>query len=306
LTFLRFRNLLVAVSSFFGLTANAQYNPASLSPIRAVDVYFQRRVLLRIDLKEKLNSPLAAGLSASTYVPAEVPYRYQQGLVAGLLHAYAQLRIVGYQPDTLNQLLPYTDFLAGMKGRLDLAILGSEQDLSDFDEDDSGMGADADSFLEDPFQLYQDTSLADAENRAQPELGGARPQGGHPVDYLAKILPGLCYVVEFIEDQLFNDGCSCWQHRIRYVRLLHVSSIPGLDVRAVVAFRFDDIRHVLANMYVPEAGNDASRASMLDVLDQRRFSATILNLSGEPVYTLEQAERRRRQLLDYEQALWSF
>lgn len=253
-------------------------------------------MLLRLDLQDKRNSALAEGLLSDNYIATDSPFRYQRGLSAALLQGYKDIRFMGYEPDTLNKPLLYKDFLVRTVKLIDTPL------PPDADELDT-MATDME--VQDDWDLTFSDEMPDIQDAADAQMTSSRETELSSEQAILMTM-GYSVVIELLEDQIFDKNKSSYIYVPQYVRLVFVSNVNGIGAMPMVAFKYKDIEHLLANTHWRNKHNDAASMNIKDVIRLRIFSSLILNLSGETVYSLKQAERKRRQLLDFEHHLWSF
>jgi hypothetical protein len=108
---------------------------------------------------------------------------------------------------------------------------------------------------------------------------------------------GFNLTAELIEDKIFDAARSENTFRTRFIRLVWVDPEGIRLTQNAVVFRFEDVRPVLLKAYTHHRGNDAAELSLAQVLDLRDFVTYPVEISGQPIYTLEQAQKRHQQHL---------
>ena len=131
----------------FGLSAWAQMET------RPDDHFWRRKVVNRIDLREKMNAPLIKRESA--YYTDNSQFSEKEGLVMALFNGLKEGKFVAYHPDSVTTPLSYDQVLARIK-EFEGALTGSDGFDDGFDsgfddtgEGDGGLGFEDDGFFED-------------------------------------------------------------------------------------------------------------------------------------------------------------
>lgn len=129
------------------------------------------------------------------------------------------------------------------------------------------------------------------------------------------------------EDWIFDKHRSIWEPRILGIApliKLHVDGFEELDIEPIPAFwvYFPEARNILINHEVANRHNDATGMSYDDVFIKRIFSSYIIKESNPedisirdmkrngrlltPEERLLESERIKKELMDFEQDLWSY
>lgn len=114
---------------------------------------------------------------------------------------------------------------------------------------------------------------------------------------------GFSLTMELIEDKIFDNARSEQTFRTKYVRLVWVDPEGIRMTQNAVTFRLEDVRPILLKAYTHHRGNDAAELSLAQVLDLRDFVTYPVEVSGAPIYTLEEAQKRHRQHLQRQDGL---
>jgi hypothetical protein len=271
---------------------------------RPDDHFWRRKVLMRIDLKEKLNRPLTAR-EAPTYDGTNTPYTYRQGLVSAMVTAYEQGMIMGYHPDTLTQPLTWETAeasyrrLAGVRGVESSTLAGAVQlgvptEAATDPEEAFFPEEEGSEWLEDPEAMGTETELQLTPEQLAMEA----------INFRQDMVAGLSGYLEVIEDRIYDRNRSDLYHDVQYIRLVYVDPEGALPDRPVVVFHYSDLQDLLASTQCRNTWNDAEARSMQEVFEGRTFRGFIVELSGNTSRTTNEAEVRRQQLVAFEHNLY--
>jgi len=113
-------------------------------------------------------------------------------------------------------------------------------------------------------------------------------------------------VIHFVEDRIFDKNRSDMVYDIQFIEIVWVDPNETLPERVLCTFRYEDVVETLASTQWKNRFNDAEYKNMREVFELRMFHSYIINLSGEGIVTLDEAEYRRQQLVEFEHHLWSY
>jgi hypothetical protein len=294
--------------------------PPLLDEPRAEDHLHRSRVRTRLDLMDKLNEPLAkvrAQTETEVYTPGRYPHT--QGLTAALLHSWltapqGQLPFPGYRPNRLEEPLSPTEVRQLLWTRspeyaAQLATELARQELPTSEDSPEDNTTAPDDYAYDyGYDLDADPlALEDTDPSADPTTDpGATAQAVVP-DFAPGMLLGTDVVLELVEDRIFDKAKGTDTFAPRYLIIRSVNEMQeGKEDLAVVAFRWEDVRPLLAEVQWKNPHNDAEQRSALQILETRQFADNLLNVRGETMETLPLAQRRKDQLTAYEHQLWQY
>jgi hypothetical protein len=269
---------------------------ASRIPPRVEDHFWRRKVVNRIDLDEKINAPLREAEDLSLY--SNSAHGETQGIIAALVNGLKSGKYLAYHPDSLNKSLTYDDVVKWAK---DIEGAGTVED--DWGTDDGGGMDDfdaGDDFGGDEF------GFEDEEGGFDDLEGDTDPFGGGPVGGEDFSLAPFESVIEFIEDRIFDKNRSDMVYDIEYVRVVWVDIGETLPDKNFVVFRYSDILETLEDTQWKNKFNDAEYRNLREIFELRLFNSVIFNVSGRGVKSLEEADFRRNQLVEFEHHLWSY
>jgi len=268
------------------------------NPPRLDDHFWRRKVVNRIDLNEKVNRPLVK--RESPFYTDNSQYTEKEGLIMALFNGLKHGKFVAYHPDSLQSALSYEEVLQRIK-----EIDGSMEAEAAFDE---GEGADEfgdggfDDFGGDEWGFETD----DFGGEDFDDLGGdelALPGG----EGFADFDPGpFEQVVHFVEDRIFDKTRSDMVYDIEYIEIIWVDPGETLPEKTLCTFAYEEVSETLDNTQWKNRFNDAAYKTLKEIFELRLFNSYVINVSGEGIRSLEEAEYRRQRMVEFEHHLWSY
>lgn len=299
------RNILLVIIliSAFSLPALAQFKTEEIRP---EDHFWRRKVVNRIDLNEKVNSPLIKRES-SFYTGDNSPYAETDGLIMTLFNGLKQGKFVAFDPDSLEKPMSYDEVLQKIQ-----EIEGSLEGADDFDsgeESDFGDGESGEGF--DDFDGDEDSWAFD-EGDGDDGFGGE--DLGDSIDEVDDSGFGsgdfdsapFENVVHFIEDRIFDKTRSDMVYDIQLIDIIWTDPGETLPEKQLITFRYDDVRETLENAQWKNRYNDAQYKTLREVFELRLFHSYIIDISGEGIRSLHESEYRRQKMVEFEHHLWSY
>lgn len=272
---------------------------------RLEDHFWRRKVRMRVDLQEKVNKPLESAIGAIYDEDSKKRYSgdkdqyfmYRRGIINALLSGYANELVDGYSPDSLNNKMGYMQFKAeydkqtsetgetGGGGGGGDDFFGGGDDFGGFD-DFGGDGFDFD---------MEDEGVSDGGDDVIP-MG--EESGASQFDKMTKNFA-------IIEDRIFDESKGSMYYDIQYI-ILSVNNAAGITT-PIVAFKYEDVKDVILDKcWWRNTRNDAEFKTAKEIFEFRHFNYIIIDISGFPTLTVDEAEKRRLQLMEYEHNLWTF
>ncbi|MCS6790143.1 MAG: hypothetical protein NZ580_04100 [Bacteroidia bacterium] len=239
---------------------------------RVEDHFWRRKVVLTLDLREKVNAPLILGqvglntLYSTDPLTDKSRFSNREGVVLALLKGFREGKYSGYNPKNLSSSMSYEAFDEFTKGRAKTTASSEEEEeiVEDTGEDIDAAPADENIYK------YYDTKL------------------------------------RIIEDRIFDKNRSSMYYDVQYICLTRVDPTGALLEEDAVCFRYHDVRDVLEDTQWRNRSNDAEDRSMRQIFELRRFSGYVTFVSGEVVRSLQEAETRRQQMIEFEHHLWTY
>ncbi|GAB4404183.1 MAG: hypothetical protein OHK0039_04230 [Bacteroidia bacterium] len=282
----------------FCLQAVAQFPP------RPEDHFWRRKVVNRIDLNEKINFPLIRQESGY-YVDGQ--YAEKNGIIAALFNGLKAGEYTAYDPDSLKKPLTYEDVVRKMQ-----EIEGSLEGESDFDEEyaeDTGDGGDFESFegedtgddwgFED--EDFGTEDYADETTGGFDDLGGGVDVDGYRFDTAP-----FESVIQFVENRIFDKTRSDMVYDIEFIEIIWTDPGEALPEKRFCTFRYKDVLKTLDQTQWKNRFNDAEYKTMREIFELRLFHSYMIDVSGDLIRALPDAEDRRQKLVEFEHHLWCY
>ncbi|HMR19529.1 MAG TPA: gliding motility protein GldN [Sphingobacterium sp.] len=278
------------------------------APIRQTDAFYQRRIWREIDLREKMNRVFASPKS-----------RLMDILVAAIQAG----ELTAYDPtptendptgDSFKNILPLDQVMARLGGDSVLVEMYNENNgvVSSHYEQRAFSG---DHVVK--FRIKEDWIFDKQRSIFEPRIIGIAP-------LITPQIPGAQAVADAGGFDPFDPFAVPSENTGGQMADADISadateSAAGPDIDATPAFwiYFPEARHVLVNKEVMNRHNDATGLSYDDVFIKRLFSSYIVKETNpddlrikdyiaDGIDRLMESERIKKNLMDYEQDLWSY
>jgi len=298
--------------------------------IRREDHFWRKRVVQRLDLGEKINQPLVQAES-NYYRASGSKFPEADGIVRSLINGLKTGEYVAYHPEDWDHQLNYEDIMARMRefeqagggfGFEEPApegesseegpepedpfadpfapVDGEEDPFAPMEDDDWDSGEGDDLREEDTWETGFDTGEAPSVND---DMGGpaTSSSGGYEPDMLA-------YEESFhiVEDWIFDRNRSMMVQQIDYFEVIWTDPMGTLPEKILARFLWEDVKEQLDHTQWKGRFNDAENRSIAEAIELRIFHAYPISVGGEPISTLEEAEKRRLEMIEFEHHLWSY
>ena len=252
--------------------------------VRPDDHFYRRRIVNRIDLREKINQPIIRALS-DIYPGAGKATN--KGLIAALVDGLERGEFVGYHPDDFSTPMTYEDVLARMQ---DYEYVPAEEewdeDIITPEEGDEWISEDADGTISD--WDFEDPAVATADPTSTLDLG--------PYEQ----------AIQFVEDRIFDKNSGQMIYSPEFIQLIWQDPGETLPQKFLVCFRYEDVLETLEAITWRNRFNDAETRNLREIFEMRLFNSYIVNVSGNGVQSLPEAEQRRQELVAFEHHLWNY
>ena len=270
---------------------------------RKDDHFWRQRVVNRIDLREKINAPLV-DKEMAFYNSDNNSFTERNGLVMALLNGLKNGEYNAYDPDSLTKPMSYEDVIRKF-GELDGTLVETDEDLSEAEE-----GSEFFDFAgEDDFSVDEEDPFADDPFAEDPfgDMGAADSAFSEPdASEIIDDFTSLETVIEFVEDRIFDKVRSDMVYDIQYIQLVWTDLGGMLPESYLCVFRYDEVVGALEKAQWKNRFNDAEMRTLREVFDFRMFHSYIINVGGQGVRRIEEAEERRQKLVEFEHHLWSY
>ena len=283
---------------------------------RKDDRFWTRKVVNRIDLREKMNKPLINKESQFYQGEEDQQFSERDGLIMTLVNGLKNGEFKAYHPDSLKKDMSFEDIVNRMvyfEGKIDSEEgldspsegWGDEDeegsDFNDINGDDTsgddGWGDDTggdDGWGDDGFDDLDG-------NKEEGDLFGSE-DATEEFDNFAS----LETIVEFVEDRIFDKVRSDMVYNIQYIRLIWVDAGGMLPEEPLCIFRYEEVVNHLDKAQWKNRFNDAEMRTMRQALDMRLFNSFIIDVSGTTMLNKDEAEIHRQKMIEFEHHLWSF
>ncbi len=260
---------------------------------RTEDHFMRRRVVNRIDLEEKINFPLIR--QEIGYQDERSEFVYREGIVKALLAGLEKGTYVAYDPDNYREAWSaqevedrILEFENAYNQGSDIPDWEMENEASDIDEFEGDDWVE-DEWVTDDFETgndFPDESIANG--------------GDQEVD-----LANFEMVLQFVEDWIYDKKLSDVVYDIQYVEILWVDPSGALPEKVLAVFKWDDIAETLDQTQWINRFNSAQNMSVKQLFDLRIFHSYFIDVSGEGMNSLEEAEKWRQRMVEFESHLYS-
>jgi hypothetical protein len=269
---------------------------------RPDDHFWRKKVVDRIPLGEKINTPLV-NHEGGYYAPNE-QFTQLKGMVVSLVEGLQTGTYKAYDPDDWNKTYNYEELVARMQEFEDALSAGQgydDMDESSFEVPDSNVVD----------EWADDWNFEDPSAEASQDDGFGTPAGTNVIQNQNQTETPLEYgnfeqVIHIIEDRVFDKIRSQMIFQIEFVEIIWQDPTGALPERVLARFKFSEVRPQLEHTAWKNRFNDAEVRSIAEVLDLRLFHSFLINVGGEPVRTLAEAERRRQEMIEFEHHLWQY
>ncbi|MEM6345104.1 MAG: hypothetical protein AAF927_14530 [Bacteroidota bacterium] len=276
-------------------------------PVRPEDHFWRKRVVNRISLVEKVNRPLV--YHESGFYQGNPAFTEHDGIVVSLIDGLKQGKYMAYDEDEWDQILSYEDVIKRIREHEQSLEMPEEDDWgddlssSDWDtpteEEDSEWGTDSDweiTTAEDDWATPFDDDAKTSEDpftvvdEAQTEIDLA------PYEE----------VIHMVEDWIFDRNTSSMVYQIDFFEVIWTDPSGLLPEKVLARFKWKEVKDQLYATQWKNRFNDAKALSIAEVFELRIFRSILINVGGEPIRTLQEAKRRRDEMVEFEHHLWSY
>ena len=158
--------------------------------------------------------------------------------------------------------------------------------------------------MEEISETYEDEDMLTEESNETVEGSTDGSSGMADADGI-QIAP-LESCIELIGNRIFDKNRSTEINDIKYIRLVWVDPGETLPDKNFVCFKYSDIVETLEQTRWANRFNDAEDRNLREIFEQRIFNEYVINVSGQGVRTLPEAQHRANQLLEFEHHLWNY
>lgn len=289
------KNQWIKVSAFLALTFLIITAFSQEHHVREQDHFWRKRIVTRIDLGEKINQPLVH--HASTYYADDSYYAETDGIVVALINGLKEGKYLAYHPDKPKESLSFEDLMDRVE-EFEQATYAEEEEFAEDEaeviNDDFGPAAE-----EWDFDDFNDEEWEEIED----------PTGGADLPASDQPLPDLGpyeVVIHMIEDWIFDRQNSRMIQQPKMFEIIWSDPAELLPEKVLCRFKWQDVQDQLDQTQWKNRFNDAETRSIREVLAMRIFHGIIVEVGGQPVASLSEAEKRRLEIVEFEHNLWSY
>lgn len=299
------KRILLTVLTAILIVVTLQAQP----PVRPDDHFWRKRVVNRISLVEKVNRPMVH--HESGFYQGNPAFTEHDGIVVSLVDGLKAGKYVAYDGDEWDQTLSYTDLIQRIRENEQALEMPIEDDWSD---DLSS------SDWDNPTEESSESEWG-SESDSDWEIGAAEDDWATPFDDDAKTsedpfvvdeanteidLAPYEEVIHMVEDWIFDRNTSAMVYQIDFFEVIWTDPTGMLPEKVLARFKWKDIKEQLAVTQWKNRFNDAKALSITEVFELRIFRSILINVGGEPIRTLQEAKRRRDEMVEFEHHLWSY
>ncbi len=262
---------------------------------RDEDHFSRRKVVNKIDLTEKANQPMV-NKESPMYNQYDVG-TIKKGIVVALMEGLKKGVCVGYNTDSLDKSLDYNQVMA-----LLAEARGETSEKSAVD------APDGDEWGREDAPVNESTTDGDVYDWGITEGSlDAAPTTPISMGMGDEYAPLENYLL-FVEDRIFDKNKSDMVYDIQYIQLYFVDPGGVLRDRAICTFKYNEVMDLLDITQWKNKYNDAEIRTAREIFELRLFNSYIVNVSNVNfgVSSLEEAQYRKEQLVEFEHHLWSY
>ena len=265
--------------------------------VRQDDHFWRKRIVNRISLVEKVNKPLV--LHASSYYSENSTYPETEGMIASLINGLKQGKYIAYHPEDWRQTLNYEDLIKRME-EFDKALQPVEED--DWDDTELEFNEVIDEW-EGDWKVEESAAEKDWANPfgEDPGVNGSNQTEEQEMD-----LAAYEEVIHMVEDWVFDKTRSDMVQQIDFFEVIWSDPLGTLPEKVLARFKWQDVKEQLDQTMWNSRFNDAQARSIAEIFELRIFNSILIDVGGVPVRSLQEAERRRQEIIEFEHHLWSY
>lgn len=113
-------------------------------------------------------------------------------------------------------------------------------------------------------------------------------------------------VIHMVEDWIFDKNTSTMVKKVDFFEIIWVDPTGTLPDKVLARFKYEDVRDQLDQTMWKNRFNDAEIRTLREVVELRIFNGILINVGGEGVMTLQEADRRKQEMIEFEHHLWNY
>lgn len=260
-------------------------------PPRVEDHFWRRKVVNKVDLTEKVNQPFT--WRESKYYNQYASGVEKNGFIYALMNGLKQGKFVAYDSDSLEKALTYDQVMTKVREASGVTATDEGGEDAGF-EDVEGGGEEGGT---DEWGFSEDSGGGDDKASSEPVDWGTNDEYAALENYFS-----------FVEDRIFDKNRSDMVYDIQYVEFIWVDPGEVLRDKPICTFKYKEVMEELEKSQWKNKFNDAEYRNFREIFETRLFNTYILNVSniGGDVQSLQEAEYRKQQMVEFEHCLWSY
>jgi hypothetical protein len=260
-------------------------------PPRVEDHFWRRKVVNKVDLTEKVNQPFT--WRESKYYNQYASGVEKNGFIYALMNGLKQGKFVAYDSDSLEKALTYDQVMTKVREASGVTTTEDGGEDTGFEEVDGG----GEEGATDEWGFSDDKAGEDDKGSSEPVDWGTNDEYAALENYFS-----------FVEDRIFDKNRSDMVYDIQYVEFIWVDPGEVLRDKPICTFKYKEVMEELEKSQWKNKFNDAEYRNFREIFETRLFNTYILNVSniGGDVQSLQEAEYRKQQMVEFEHCLWSY
>ncbi|MEM6767233.1 MAG: hypothetical protein AAF824_09825 [Bacteroidota bacterium] len=264
--------------------------------VREEDHFWRKRVVNRISLIEKINAPLI--FRESSFYGNDSRFQETEGIVMSIINGARAGKYIAYDPYE-DKTYDFNALVLRME-EFEQALYGeNEESFDEYEETDDLTNRDE---FSDDFEEEWEFEVEDLEFEDEIEV----EDDIFEEDTVEIDMAPYEQVIHMIEDWIFEKNSSRMIQEIRYFEIIWTDPTGTLPDKILCRFKYEDIEDQLAATKWKNRWNDSQSMSMKDAFAMRLFNGIMIDVGGRPVTSLYEAEKRRREMIEFEHHLWSY
>ncbi len=293
------RYLLLLLGTITFLPIFAQHN------VPEKDHFWRKRITQRLDLTLPVNAHLR-----TVYPYAGVDFEETEGLVPALLNGLRKNKYKAYHPQK-EESMDYDAVYNRMKA-LEVAWTQGQVNLEEvYKKQDADAGITEWSAVEVP--LEEENILSAAVLTAQPDENSFLANVYKTADKKDRFFPHLKNIdfepylveVQYVEDWIFDKMSSKMIYDIEYIKVIRYNTRDKSKSDVLALFKYDEVMEHLQKTLSKPSLESVQTFSMREVFESRAFKFYVQNVSGKTFHTVDEAENKLQDLIEFESYLWT-
>lgn len=295
---MRYILFLIGIIGF--LPAFAQHN------VPEKDHFWRKRITQRIDLTLPVNTHLRTVYNNYN----GVEFDETEGLVPALLNGLRKNKFKAYHPD--NEVA--MDYQAVFKR---MEVLETEWTMAGvnlqavYEKQNKDAGVTEWTSVEAPEE--EEVVLSAPVLTVQPDENSFLGNVYKKTDKKERFFPNMKNIdfepylveVQYVEDWIFDKMSSKMVYDIQYIKIIRYNTRDKSKSSVLALFKYDEVMEHLQKTLCKPSLESEETYSMREVFEARAFKFYISNVSGKTFTTVDEAENKLQDLMEFESYLWT-